>query len=128
MNCYVCEMVCCFFELIVKVVGVEVWELFELNKVQLLWLIFNKFLCVFLFVIQIGFVDVVFYYMFFKKDFVFFDSDFNRLFMEFLVLVDVSDDLFVQKVFEFRIQYFIVNFCVFCIKIFSSVMSFDEFG
>lgn len=115
-------------ELIAKATNAEIWELVQPYKDRLLSNLYEKPLRALPFATQIGYIDVVAYYMSLKNDFVPFDEPLNRLLLESLALADAPDESLAGKPQEFRTRESIVNLRVACIKILSKAMGFEEFS
>lgn len=113
--------------IIAKELGAEIWELLEPTKERSLTPIFNKPLRALPFLVQIGFIDAVTYYMGLKSDFVPFDDHLNRLLLESLALADAADEALAGKPLEYKNSENIVSLRVACIKMLTTAMGFEDF-
>jgi transformation/transcription domain-associated protein len=99
----------------------------EPTKDRSLTLIYNQPLRALPFLVHIGFIDAVTYYMGLKNDFVPFDDHLNRLLMESLALADAPDESLAGKPPEQKNSENIVNLRVACIKMLTTAMGFKDF-
>lgn len=127
MNRHVRETAKRALEIVAKELGVEVYELLEPTKERSLTPIYNKPLRALPFLVQIGFIDAVTYFMSLKHDFVVFDDHLNRLLMESLALADAPDESLAGKPLEYKNSENIVNLRVACIKMLTTAMGFEDF-
>jgi transformation/transcription domain-associated protein len=127
MNKHVRETAKRSLEIVAKELGAEIYELLEPTKDRSLTPIYNKPLRALPFLVQIGFIDAVTYYMGLKNDFVPFDDHLNRLLMESLALADAPDESLAGKPLEQKNSENIVNLRVACIKMLTTAMGFEDF-
>jgi transformation/transcription domain-associated protein len=127
MNKHVRETTKRSLEIIAKELGAEIYEVLEPTKDRSLTLIYNQPLRALPFLVHIGFIDAVTYYMGLKNDFVPFDDHLNRLLMESLALADAPDESLAGKPPEQKNSENIVNLRVACIKMLTTAMGFEDF-